>query len=95
MLDWKIDERPEIVLQICKASKIIQKKYDLWKHLVKISGPFLPGAGWKTEKLSGKLKKFYSARLDRKWRIIFEIEGKTKTIVILGISPHLYDKIKR
>jgi mRNA-degrading endonuclease RelE of RelBE toxin-antitoxin system len=95
MLGWRIDERPEIVLQLCKASRAIQKTYDIRKHLVRSSGPFLPGAGWRTEKLSGKLKRFYSARLDRKWRIIFEIEGKTKTVVILGISPHLYDRIKR
>lgn len=95
MLGWKIDERPEVILQIYKAPKTVQSKYDLWKHLVKFSGPFLPGVGWRTEKLSGKLKKFYSARLDKKWRIIFEIDGKIMTVVILSITPHLYDRIKR
>ena len=94
MSKWVIDERPEIVFQLNKAPEKIQKKYDLWKFLVKMSGPFLSASGWRTEKLSGPLKKFYSARLDKKWRVIFEVEGKMKIIAVLTITPHLYSKIK-
>jgi Txe/YoeB family toxin of Txe-Axe toxin-antitoxin module len=95
MFGWKIDEKPEAFLQLLKAPNKIQKKYGLWKASVKTSGPFLLGSGWRTEKLSGRLKKFYSARLDRKWRVIFEIEGKDKTIAILRVTQHLYSEIKR
>ncbi|MCX6113079.1 MAG: hypothetical protein NTY22_07370 [Proteobacteria bacterium] len=94
MGEWIIDERPEIVYQINKAPRKIQKKYDLWKFSVKMSGPFLLASGWRTEKLSGPLRKFYSARLDKKWRVIFEVEGKMKIIAILTVTPHLYSRIK-
>jgi len=62
--------------------------------MVKSSGPFLPGKGWSTEKLSGPLKRFYSARLDKKWRVVFEIEGKVKIVAILAITPHLYHRLR-
>jgi mRNA-degrading endonuclease RelE of RelBE toxin-antitoxin system len=92
---WKVDENPEVLLQILKAPEKIQKKYSIWKSLAKIEGPFLKARGWKIEKLSGPLKNFYSARLDKKWRIIFEIEGEIKIIAVLSITPHLYDKVRR
>ncbi|MFN8371244.1 MAG: type II toxin-antitoxin system RelE/ParE family toxin [Bacteriovoracaceae bacterium] len=92
---WKVDESPEIVFQLAKAPESIQEKYVLWKHMIKTTGPFLPGKGWNTEKLSGPLKHFYSARLNKKWRVVFEIEGKVKIVAVLSITPHLYEKIKR
>ena len=95
MSTWKIDETAEIVLQIARAPSKIQEKYIIWKYLVKTTGPFLPGKGWGTEKLYGPLKKFYSARLDKKWRVIFEIEGKVKIVAVLSIAPHLYNKVRK
>ena len=92
---WKIDESSEIVLQLTEAPPKVQEKYGVWKHLAKSSGPFLPGKGWGTEKLTGPLKKFYSVRLDKKWRVIFEVEGKVKIIAVLSITPHLYKKFSR
>ena len=95
MTGWRIDENPEVFLQLLNAPSKIQRKYGIWKTFVKIGGPFLPGSGWRTEKLSGRLKKFYSARLDRKRRVIFEVEGKDKVLVVLSVSQHLYNEIKR
>jgi len=91
---WKIDESAEIVLQLTLSPEKVQEKYALWKHMIKSSGPFLPGKGWNTEKLSGPLKRFYSARLDKKWRVIFEIEGKVKIVAVLSVTPHLYHRLK-
>jgi mRNA-degrading endonuclease RelE of RelBE toxin-antitoxin system len=92
---WKIDESPEIILQLAAAPEKICEKYEIWKVLARSSGPYLPGKGWGTEKLSGSLKKFYSARLDKKWRVIFEVDGKVKIIAVLSVTPHLYARFAR
>jgi Txe/YoeB family toxin of Txe-Axe toxin-antitoxin module len=95
MSEWKMDERPEVISEVATAPSKVRRKYGIWKATVITSGPFLGGSGWRTEKLSGNLKKFYSARLDRKWRVIFELDGKNRSIAILSVMPHLYEKIKR
>ena len=51
--------------------------------------------GWATEVLKGPLKGFFSARLDRKWRIIFEVEGRIRVVAVLSVTPHLYARIRR
>lgn len=92
---WKIDESPEIVMQLTKAPQKVQEKYLLWKSFATASGPFLPGKGWGTEKLSGPFKRFYSIRLNKKWRAIYEVHGTVKIIAILCITPHIYKKVRR
>lgn len=92
---WQIDESPEVRMQLAKSPLNVQRKYAVWRSLVEFSGPFLPGKGWKTEALHGLLKGFYSARLDRKWRVIFEYDGKIKSVGVLSITPHLYRRIQK
>lgn len=92
---WRIEESPEVLLQIAQAPEKVQRKYAVWRALVEVAGPFLPGRGWGTEALHGSLKGFYSARLDRKWRVVFEYEGKVRVVAVLSITPHLYDRIRR
>ena len=92
---WCVDESPEVVLQLMKAPGVVRKKYAIWKHLVAECGPFLPGKGWNTEALKGSLKGFYSARLNRAWRVIFELEGRVRIVAVLSVTPHLYRRIRR
>ncbi|MBI2026402.1 MAG: type II toxin-antitoxin system RelE/ParE family toxin [Deltaproteobacteria bacterium] len=89
---WKVEESQEVYFELQEAPLLINKKYLVWKEIVKNNGPFIPGKGWHTEKLSGPLSGFYSARLNKKWRVIFEISGKIKVIGVRSVTPHLYDK---
>ncbi len=95
MATWRIDENPEVFLQLAKAPVQVQRKYAVWRRMVEFMGPFLPGKGWGTEALRGSLKGFYSARLDRKWRVIFDVEGSVRIIAVLSVTPHLYARIRR
>lgn len=92
---WAIQESPEVYFELIEAPELVQKKYIIWKDLVKQSGPFLPGKGWGLEKLSGPLQGFYSARLNKKWRVIFEVSGKIKIVGVRSVTPHLYKKVSR
>ena len=92
---WMIQESPEVYFELVEAPELVQKKYTVWKELVKYNGPFLPGKGWSTEKLSGPLQGFYSARLNKKWRVIFEFYGKVKIVGVRSVTPHLYTKVSR
>ena len=92
---WMVRESPEVYFEIIEAPELVQRKYTVWKELVKQNGPFLPGKGWNTEKLSGPLQGFYSARLNKKWRVIFEFSGKVKIIGVRTVTPHLYTKVSR
>ncbi|MFH1017431.1 MAG: type II toxin-antitoxin system mRNA interferase toxin, RelE/StbE family [Pseudomonadota bacterium] len=92
---WRVEESPEVVLQLAQAPAAAQRKYAVWHAMVEIVGPFLPGKGWATEALKGPLKGFFSARLDRKWRIIFEVEGRIRVVAVLSVTPHLYARIRR
>ena len=92
---WMIQESSEVYFELIEAPELVQKKYTVWKELVKQNGPFLPGKGWSTEKLSGPLQGFYSARLNKKWRVIFEFSGKVKIVGVRSVTPHLYTKVSR
>ena len=73
------------------APKPIQKKFDQWAVAVQGLGPWLKG-GWRTEALSGVLKGFYSIRLNRQWRVIFEIRSERK-VVVIRIVAHDYKSV--
>lgn len=70
-----------------------ERNFDLWVVSVQAFGPWLKG-GWRTEALSGVLKGFYSIRLNRQWRAIFEVRSERKVIVI-RIIAHDYKSVRR
>lgn len=49
------------------------------------------GSG-KPEKLKHELEGFYSRRIDRKHRMVYEIEDEIVTVVVLSAYSHYDDK---
>ena len=90
---WSVLLVKEAEDELQDAPPPIRKKFDLWVVLVRGFGPWLKG-GWRTEALHGALKGFYSIRLNRQWRAIFEIRPERKVIVI-RIVAHDYRSIGR
>jgi proteic killer suppression protein len=79
--------------ELNEAPPQIRKKFDQWVVSVQGLGSWLKG-GWRTEVLSGVFKGFYSIRLNRQWRAIFEVRSERKVIVI-RIVAHDYKSVGR
>lgn len=93
MTTWSVVLVDEAEEELEDAPIQIRKKFDHWVVAVQAFGPWLKG-GWRTEALSGVLKGFYSIRLNRQWRAIFEIRPERKVIVI-RIVAHDYKSVGR
>ncbi len=93
MKDWIVQIVTEAGEELRRAPAPIQEKFSLWVALVQVYGPRLAG-GWRTESLKGFLAGFYSARLNRKWRVVFEVRTERK-IVVIRIVAHNYKAVIR
>ncbi len=93
MVIWSISLVSEAKEELDEVPPQVRKKFDLWVVGVQAFGPWLKG-GWRTEALSGVLKRFYSIRLNRQWRAIFEVRAERKVIVI-RIVAHDYKSVGR
>lgn len=93
MTTWSVLLVSEAEAELDEAPPQIRNKFDHWVVAVQALGPWLKG-GWRTEALSGVLKGFYSVRLNRQWRAIFEIRPERKVIVI-RIVAHDYKSVGR
>jgi Txe/YoeB family toxin of Txe-Axe toxin-antitoxin module len=93
MTTWSVILANEAEEELGEAPAQIKRKFDHWVAVVQAFGPWLKG-GWRTEALSGVLKGFYSIRLNRQWRAIFEVRPERKVIVI-RIVAHDYKSVGR
>jgi len=81
----KVKYTKPFLKQFKKLSPTIQKKA---KSAIKKFGSSPKDKSLKAHKLSGELKNFYSFSVDYKYRIVFEINKKTKVINLLKIGNH-------
>jgi mRNA-degrading endonuclease RelE of RelBE toxin-antitoxin system len=93
MKTWSVFLAPDAEKELIELPRELRKKFDQWTLLVQGYGPWLKG-GWRTEALRGRLKGFYSIRLNRQWRVIFEIRVK-RDIVVIRIVAHDYKSVGR
>lgn len=93
MKPWSVFLVPEAEEELGEAPSPIKRKFDQWVVLVQGYGPWLKG-GWRTEALQGALKGFYSIRLNRQWRAIFEIRPE-RNVVVIRIVAHDYKSVSR
>lgn len=70
----------------------IRKKYELWKSIVRFSGPSGLRAikGFRDEALAGDWKGYRSSRLNDQWRVIYRTEGAAVLVEVERITPHDY-----
>ena len=93
MKPWSIFLVIEAEGELEEAPQQIRRKFDQWVILVRGYGPWLKG-GWRTEALQGALKGFYSVRLNRQLRVIFEVRTE-RNVVVIRIVAHDYKRVRR
>jgi Txe/YoeB family toxin of Txe-Axe toxin-antitoxin module len=93
MQPWSVFLVSEAEDELEEAPPQIKRKFDQWVVLVQGYGPWLKG-GWRTEALQGTLKGFYSIRLNRQWRVIFEVRP-VRNIIVIRIVAHDYKSTSR
>lgn len=89
---WTIKEYRGIEAVIKKVPKSVVKKYELWKNLVFRHGPdkLKEFPGFHDEKLKGRRAGQRSSRLSLQYRVIYNVDRKNITVLILEITPHKY-----
>lgn len=93
MKPWSVFLAPEAEEELVDAPPYIKRKFDQWVVLVQGYGPWLKG-GWRTEALQGALRGFYSIRLNKQWRVIFEIRPE-RSVVVIRVVAHDYKRVGR
>ena len=89
---WAIYEHRRLDKQLTKAPLEVQKRYEKWKDIVKISGPagLKLIRGFRDEALRGEWKGFRSSRLNQQYRVIYQIEGDQLMVQVVKVTPHDY-----
>lgn len=91
---WKIYEHKNAVKQLNLLSTEILKRYEKWKDIVAISGPYGLKLikGFNDEPLQGNWKGYRSSRLNIQYRVIYKIENKLFFVKVVKITAHDYRK---
>ena len=89
---WQIVEHPRTGKQLGSAPLEIQKRYEKWKDIARISGPLGLRAirGFRDEALSGKWNGYRSSRLSLQYRIIYRVLASQLLFQVVEVTPHDY-----
>ena len=89
---WQIVEHPRTGKQLYSAPLEIQKRYEKWKDIARISGPLGLRAirGFRDEALSGKWQGHRSSRLNLQYRIIYRVVASQLLFQVVEVTPHDY-----
>ena len=86
---WQIVEHPRTGKQLDSAPLEIQKRYEKWKDIARISGPLGLRAirGFRDEALSGKWQGHSSSRLNLQYRIIYRVVASRLLFQVVEVNP--------
>ena len=89
---WQIEEHPRTGKQLDSAPLEIQKRYEKWKDIARISGPLGLRAirGFRDEALAGKWSGNRSSRLNLQYRIIYRVVASQPLFQVVEMTPHDY-----
>ncbi len=89
---WEILEHRRIDKALATAPVEVQKRYEKWKDIVRISGPqgLKLIKGFKDEALSGNWKGFRSSRLNIQYRVIYKVQKDQVLVEVERVTPHDY-----
>ncbi len=92
MIMWHIWEHRNIPKKCKKLPPQILKKYELWKDLIFRHGPKIlkEYSGFEDEALVGNRAGQRSSRLNKKYRVIYTVNGAEVTVYVLEVTPHKY-----
>lgn len=90
----KILELRSAAKDLDKAPKGVVRSYEIWARLVEVHGigVLRDFKGYHDEKLTGNLKDYRSSRLNRKWRVIYQMkhDGALEIAEVRRVTPHDY-----
>lgn len=89
---WEILESDEVLKAARKLQPEIAKKYELWKAILRVTGPtgLRPIKGFHDEALSGKWKGFRSSRLSKQYRVIYRVDQDEVAVYVIDVNAHDY-----
>ena len=91
---WEIYEHRRLTRRLSRLPIEILKRYEKWKDIVRVSGPagLRLIKGFHDEALEGEWRGFRSSRLDRRYRLIYEVLADEVRVHVIEITPHEYRK---
>lgn len=89
---YTIFEHRSLGKTIRKTPKEIQRSYLAWKRIVELEGPqgLKMVKGFHDEALKGDWLGFRSSRLNRQWRVIYQVDSEQLVVYVVEINPHNY-----
>ena len=89
---WRIEEHRRVDKQCTVAAQEILKRYEKWKDIATISGPFglRQITGFDDEALSGKWKGYRSSRLGLQYRVIYRVIADELLVQVESLTAHDY-----
>ncbi len=89
---WQIVEHPRTGKQLDSAPLAIQKRYEKWKDIARISGPLGLRAirGFRDEALAGKWQGHRSSRLNLQYRFICRVVTSQLLFQVVEVTPNDY-----
>lgn len=91
---WQILEHRRLDKKFKSLPSEIQKRYEKWKDIVRISGPtgLRSIRGFNDEALKGAWKGSRSSRLGQKFRVIYSVEAEKVLVKVIELTSHDYRK---
>ena len=93
---WKIYEHTRVEKQLKSCPIEVQKRYEKWKDIVAISG--LPALmlikGFSDEALKSEWNGYRSSRLNKQYRVIYQIIADEVYVQVEQVTPHDYRRKK-
>lgn len=89
---WSIYEHRDVDKQLRSVPVDVLKRYEKWKDIVFLSGPagLRLIKGFRDEALKGKWKGYRSSRLNKQYRVIYEVEQEKILVKVVSVNPHDY-----
>ena len=82
----------DVAKVIAELPREIAVQYALWNGIVQQEGPqgLRRIRGFRDEKLGGKWHGMRASRLNKQWRVIYEVHADIVTVFVERITPHDY-----
>ena len=89
---WEIYEHRKLYQGMRRIPEEVLKRYEKWKDIVSLSGPdgLRLIKGFHDEALKGIWKGYRSSRLNRQYRVIYQIENQKLYVRVLDVTAHDY-----
>lgn len=94
---YKVLETKDVRKSLKKTPVEILRKYKAWIAAVQNGGSenLKNFPGFKDKTLKGKLRECRASRLNIQYRVICTEDKQIKKIIVVSVSPHKYEEIKR